>query len=198
MPAPPGNPALPPHAQPAPGSATPGTTAPLGRSPVVRAPSRPSQAIVPDGGMVRRPALPPTSVVQPLSPLEAFGAVAAPQTGLPATPARPAAAPAPAPPPEPRAPRCMPADGIRETTVEDDRTIRFRMRGGDVYEVRLRNRCYGLAFDGSFYYHLNPSRQLCERMDWIVARSGSRCQIESIEPTERKAKRRKVRADGAD
>jgi hypothetical protein len=179
--------------QPAPPQTVP-QPAPAVRTPVVRVPSRPPMpaGMPPGPGQLleptvpRRPMLPPTSVVQPLSPLEAFGASAAPQPGAlaasraPAEPTEVTPAGAP-PPPDQRLPRCLRTDRIRETTVRDDRTIRFRLAGGDVVDVKLRNRCYGLSFDGSFYYHLNPNRQLCERLDWIVARSGSRCQIEAIE-----------------
>jgi Family of unknown function (DUF6491) len=90
---------------------------------------------------------------------------------------------------------CINVDFIRDTKVRDDQTIRFRMRGGATYEIKLRDKCFGLAFHESFYYQVSPTRRLCARYDTIVARSGSRCRIESIvrlnkKPDEGKPKER--------
>lgn len=81
---------------------------------------------------------------------------------------------------------CISVDFIRSTKVLDDRTVRFRMTGGAMYEIKLRDRCFGLAFHESFYYQASPTRQLCARYDTIVARSGSRCRIDSITRLNRK------------
>lgn len=81
---------------------------------------------------------------------------------------------------------CINVDFIRDTKVKDDQTIRMRMRGGATYEVKLRDKCFGLAFHESFYYQASPTRRLCARYDTIVARSGSRCRIDSITRLNRK------------
>jgi hypothetical protein len=78
--------------------------------------------------------------------------------------------------------RCINVDRIRSTKVRDDETIAVRMAGGERLLIKLRQRCYGLSFDESFYYNVTPARQLCARLDMITARSGSRCLIDSIVP----------------
>jgi hypothetical protein len=92
-------------------------------------------------------------------------------------------APAAKPEPNTREANCLPTDRIREAQVVSDRQIRFRMHGGAVYDMTLRDGCFGLAFHESFYYRTSPNRQLCAGVDWITSRSGSRCQIEALRLT---------------
>ncbi len=86
-------------------------------------------------------------------------------------------APSPA---EERQVQCISIDDIRDSVIRNDRTIHLRMRGNIYYEMRLQNTCPGLSFYDGFYYRTTPNRQLCGGLDMIMARSGSRCPIESF------------------
>jgi hypothetical protein len=55
---------------------------------------------------------------------------------------------------------CVQLARIDHMWVRDNRTIDFRMRGGEVYRNRLRNECPGLAFEESFTYRTSTAR-LC-------------------------------------
>jgi hypothetical protein len=77
---------------------------------------------------------------------------------------------------------CISTMDIRSADVLDDRTIRLTLRKRKQVDMKLRGTCFGLAFDESFYYQPGPSAQLCERLDTIVARSGSRCLIDAFVP----------------
>lgn len=76
--------------------------------------------------------------------------------------------------------QCISIDDIRDSAIRNDRTIHLRMRGKIYYEMRLQNTCPGLSFYDGFYYRTTPNRQLCGGLDMIMARSGSRCPIESF------------------
>jgi hypothetical protein len=75
---------------------------------------------------------------------------------------------------------CISSMDIRSAEVLNDSTIRLSLRKRKQVDMKLRGTCFGLAFDESFYYQPGPTGQLCERMDTIVARSGSRCLIDSF------------------
>lgn len=83
-------------------------------------------------------------------------------------------------PPEDAQVQCISIDDIRDSVIRNDRTIHLRMRGNIYYEMRLQNTCPGLSFYDGFYYRTTPNRQLCGGLDMIMARSGSRCPIESF------------------
>lgn len=85
-----------------------------------------------------------------------------------------------APPPEDAQVQCISIDDIRDAVIRNDRIIHLRMRGNMTYEMRLQNTCPGLSFYDGFYYRTTPNRQLCGGLDMIMARSGSRCPIESF------------------
>lgn len=55
---------------------------------------------------------------------------------------------------------CVQTNLIRSTEVIDDRTIDFRMNGGDTYRNTLPHSCPGLGFEKSFAYKTSISR-LC-------------------------------------
>lgn len=97
-----------------------------------------------------------------------------------------AGAPAEAPAPEPENVQCISIDDIRDAVIRNDRTIHLRMRGRVYYEMRLQNNCPGLSFYDGFYYRTTPNRQLCGGLDVIMARSGSRCPIESFQRIDQK------------
>lgn len=57
--------------------------------------------------------------------------------------------------------RCISTRAIRDTQIIDDRTILFRMRGGDVYVNNLTNTCRGLRRERRFSYSPTAGR-LCD------------------------------------
>jgi hypothetical protein len=57
--------------------------------------------------------------------------------------------------------RCIRLNLIRSTTVVDDRTILFYLRGGDVYVNYLPQKCPNLAREERFSYRV-PTNQLCQ------------------------------------
>lgn len=81
--------------------------------------------------------------------------------------------------------QCISIDDIRDADIRSDRVVRLRMKGNIYYEMRLQNNCPGLSFYDGFYYRTTPNRQLCGGLDMIMARSGSRCPIESFVRVER-------------
>ena len=56
--------------------------------------------------------------------------------------------------------RCITTQSIRETDIIDERTIVFRMRGGDYYVNNLSYRCRGLVREDRFSYRVTAGR-LC-------------------------------------
>lgn len=90
-------------------------------------------------------------------------------------------------PPEDAQVQCISIDDIRDSVIRNDRTIHLRMRGNIYYEMRLQNACPGLSFYDGFYYRTTPNRQLCGGLDMIMARSGSRCPIESFTRIEKES-----------
>ena len=57
--------------------------------------------------------------------------------------------------------RCVNTRNIRDTDILDERTILFRMRGGDYYVNYLRNDCPGLVREERFSYRSSGGR-LCQ------------------------------------
>ncbi|MFZ5609977.1 MAG: hypothetical protein ACOY99_10245 [Pseudomonadota bacterium] len=78
-----------------------------------------------------------------------------------------------------RRPACLWMPAVRDSDVIDNFTVLFRMRDKRVYRMTLSFECYGLKFDGIFYYDISGLR-LC-KTDSITARSGFSCPIESFE-----------------
>lgn len=82
---------------------------------------------------------------------------------------------------EPGSERCLSTYNIRRTEIIDDRNVLFHMRGGDIYQNILANRCPGLARENRFSYETTLNR-LCQ-LDWIAVlysegsglREGPRC-----------------------
>jgi hypothetical protein len=56
---------------------------------------------------------------------------------------------------------CISLNRIDRTTVVDDRSILFYMRGGDIYLNRLPHRCPGLRWEETFMYRTSIGR-LCD------------------------------------
>ena len=57
--------------------------------------------------------------------------------------------------------RCVNVRNIRDTDILDERTILFRMRGGDYFVNYLRHDCPGLAREERFSYRISGGR-LCQ------------------------------------
>lgn len=74
---------------------------------------------------------------------------------------------------------CVTTRQIRSTKVIDNQTIILRMIGKRLVRMKLRYECHSLKFHEMFYYETSTGR-LCSRVDWITARSGSTCPIESF------------------
>ncbi len=87
--------------------------------------------------------------------------------------------------------RCIATSAFKGTNITNDQTVLITLKTGELINLRLRDRCYGLAYDDKFYYQQNPGQQLCEQTDAIIARSGSRCLIDKIE-TIKNAKSKKL------
>lgn len=100
-------------------------------------------------------------------------------------------------PPEDAQVQCISIDDIRDSIIRNDRTIHLRLRGNLYYEMRLQNTCPGLSFYDGFYYRTTPNRQLCGGLDMIMARSGSRCPIESFTRIDREQARKPAKGRDA-
>lgn len=74
---------------------------------------------------------------------------------------------------------CISLSQIRETIIEDDQTIIFRLSGKRSKRVTLAFPCPSLKFYGSFGYEAYSNR-LCARTDTIVSRAGTHCPIAEI------------------
>lgn len=139
---------------------------PAGRTPIMRAPMKAATV----GKAVRRPHASGPDRHIPLGEragdMEAFS--------LPQMPELPGGSPAAA------KSACLGLDTIKSATVVNDRSIRFLLHSGETVQMQLHDRCPGLTYDDAFYYEVTPTRQICERFDSILARSGSRCMIERI------------------
>ena len=66
---------------------------------------------------------------------------------------------------------CIRTSQIRSTQVQDDQTIDFRMRNGDIFRNTLPNRCPGLSMNRAFSYSPTAS-QLCSVDIITVIESG--------------------------
>jgi Family of unknown function (DUF6491) len=85
------------------------------------------------------------------------------------------------------APSCINVRNIRQARVKDDRTVILALTRKRTLAMNLRGACHGLAFDESFYYQPSPSGEICARLDFITARSGSRCMIEAFQVVPKEA-----------
>jgi hypothetical protein len=72
-------------------------------------------------------------------------------------------------------PVCLQAHQVRYTSVQDPRTIDFRMEDGTVWRNHLRDACIGLTFNG-FVDVLRGTDEICENMQIIrVIHTGETC-----------------------
>ncbi len=86
---------------------------------------------------------------------------------------------------------CITLSLVRDTTVLDDNTILFYLRGGDVYVNVLRDTCFGLEAAGRFITKTR-SRRLC-RVDLVEvlqqfggsAMPGAFCRLGDFHPITR-------------
>ena len=84
--------------------------------------------------------------------------------------------------------RCVSIQRISRTEIIDDRTVLFYMRGGDIYQNILANRCPGLAREKRFAYETALNR-LCQLDSLAVLyseggglREGPRCGLGMFHP----------------
>jgi len=86
-----------------------------------------------------------------------------------------ASAPADLPPPA-QSSICISARNIQRTEVQDDRTILFHMRDGQVFQNRLRQICPMLKT--SPYTQILHSDQICANQQFIhVTQTGNTCAL---------------------
>ena len=85
---------------------------------------------------------------------------------------------------------CVQTSQIRSTQVQDDQTIDFTMRNGQIFRNTLPNRCPGLGFSRAFSYSPTAS-QLCS-VDIITVietgagpRRGASCGLGQFVPVKR-------------
>ncbi|WP_246204996.1 DUF6491 family protein [Altericroceibacterium indicum] len=67
---------------------------------------------------------------------------------------------------------CIDSSRIDRSTVYDDYTIDFTMRGGKTYRNTLSNRCPGLGFNRAFTYSTNIN-SLCNTDTITVLQNGN-------------------------
>jgi len=80
------------------------------------------------------------------------------------------------------APDCLRSDMIDHTTVPDNRTILFHMRGGAVWKNTLPAPCVGLDFPGGFEYATFHD-EVCANVEVIrVLKEGTRCKLGAFSP----------------
>ena len=88
-----------------------------------------------------------------------------------------AQSPAPAAPP-----LCLHSQDIDHTKAPDDRTILIYMRGGQIWQSKLRSICPQISFNG-FAFDATPPDDICPNVQIIrVIRSGSVCAMGPLEP----------------
>lgn len=90
--------------------------------------------------------------------------------------------------------RCVSLSQIDSTEVVDDKTILFRMRGGQYYRNSLPYRCPSLKFEKSFLYKTSIS-QLCNvDIIYVLERyggnyqQGAGCGLGMFEPVDKPVK----------
>ena len=93
-----------------------------------------------------------------------------------------AQSPAMAPPPAAPPPLCLHSQDIDHTKAPDDRTILIYMRGGKIWQSKLRGVCPQISFNG-FSFEATPPDDICPNVQIIrVIRSGSVCAMGPLEP----------------
>lgn len=76
---------------------------------------------------------------------------------------------------------CVSLSRIRSINFIDDQTAIVSMRGRKKILLRLRRECHGIEYNG--FVHQTRGQDLCARFDSLrVMRTGTQCQIESLEP----------------
>lgn len=72
--------------------------------------------------------------------------------------------------------RCITTQSIRETDIIDERTIVFRMHGGDYYVNNLSYRCSGLVRENRFSYRVTAGRLCSVDAIRVIEQFGGRIQ----------------------
>ena len=80
------------------------------------------------------------------------------------------------------APLCLHSQDIDHTKAPDDHTILIYMRGGKIWQSKLRSLCPQISFNG-FSFVATPPDDICPNVQIIrVIRSGSVCSMGPLEP----------------
>lgn len=83
---------------------------------------------------------------------------------------------------------CLDVSHIDHTSVIDDRTILFYMRGGKIWKNTLREDCPSLKFERAFSEELYGG-EICSNAQMIrVIETGARCSLGGFTPYMRSAK----------
>ena len=80
---------------------------------------------------------------------------------------------------------CILVSRIRNTVVQDDFTIDFRMTDGDIYRNTLPHRCPSLGFEESFAYEVSTDSLCAVDMIAVIesgAGRGPRCGLGPFAP----------------
>ena len=85
-------------------------------------------------------------------------------------------------PPPAAAPLCLHSQDIDHTKAPDDHTVLIYMRGGKIWQSKLRGLCPQISFNG-FSYDATPPDDLCPNVQIIrVIRTGTMCSMGPLEP----------------
>ncbi|HEY1630386.1 MAG TPA: hypothetical protein VGF56_03685 [Rhizomicrobium sp.] len=77
---------------------------------------------------------------------------------------------------------CIRSRDIDRTSVPDDRTVLFHMKGGKVWKSAMMAPCAGLRFHG-FVYDASPNGDICGNLQTIrVITTGSVCALGPFTP----------------
>jgi len=80
------------------------------------------------------------------------------------------------------APLCLHSQDIDHTKAPDDHTILIYMRGGKIWQSKLRTVCPQISFNG-FSYDATPPDDLCPNVQIIrVIRTGTMCSMGPLAP----------------
>ena len=86
------------------------------------------------------------------------------------------------PPPADAPPLCLHSQDIDHTKAPDDRTILIYMRGGKIWQSKLRSLCPQISFNG-FSFVATPPDDICPNVQIIrVIRTGTMCSMGPLEP----------------
>jgi hypothetical protein len=72
---------------------------------------------------------------------------------------------------------CLRPSDISNTTIIDDSTILFRMKGGKIWKNELEGKCFGLKIEGGFSYEVRGDAICGNQQPIKVLRSMTHCML---------------------